>query len=113
MIAIEGQKIIYFRMEYREGIMHMNEIYFLKNIKYEIRCPICGDNYQHHLSHAEVRDGEDSYNAEPVVRGDVISILFHGECGHVWELCLGFHKGETLIFVKTEDVNVSERIRFC
>ena len=89
------------------------EIRFLKNNKYEIRCPICEENYQHHLSHAEVRDGEDSYKAEPVVRGDVITIPFHGECGHVWELCLGFHKGDTWVFVKTEDINVSARIKVC
>lgn len=89
----------------------MQEIRFLKSSKYGICCPICGGNYQHHLSHAEVRDGEDSYRAESVVRGDVISIPFHGECGHVWELCLGFHKGNTWIFVKTEDINVSERIK--
>ena len=91
--------------------MEMDPINFKKDHEYEITCPVCGGNYQHSLPDAiKVKDGQDDYKAERNVRGDVISIPFHGECGHVWELCLGFHKGNTLVFVKTEDVYVSRRV---
>lgn len=85
-------------------------VLFKDDIHYEIQCPVCGYNYQHHLSSAEVKDGEDAYKAERCVRGDVISIPMQGECGHVWELCIGFHKGNSLIFVKTGDVYVGKSI---
>ena len=86
--------------------MEIYPISFKKNCQYEIICPICGFNYQHHFSKASVKYGKDNYEAQAHVRGDVISIPFSGECGHVWELCLGFHKGDTFVFVRTEDVNV-------
>jgi len=86
--------------------MDLFPISFKKHYEYEIACPVCGCNYQHHFSRVSIR----AAGREGSVKGDVISIPFHGECGHVWELCLGFHKGNTLIFVKTEDVCVESRL---
>ncbi len=63
-----------------------------------IHCPVCGFNYQHADGVTEV-DGGDMYEAGWGGRGDLIRIPFWGECGHTWDLCLGFHKGDTFLFV--------------
>jgi hypothetical protein len=60
-------------------------------------CPICGSNYQHSNDPFTV-DGQDSYKAW-CGRGDLIVIPFWGECGSSWELCIGFHKGDSVAFV--------------
>ena len=32
-------------------------------------------------------------------RGHCIVIPIEGECGHVWNICIGFHKGQNFMFV--------------
>ena len=33
-------------------------------------------------------------------RGDVLRVQWWCEGGHAWEVCFGFHKGETVCFVE-------------
>lgn len=57
-----------------------------------IACPVCGSTYQH-SGEAQRVEGWGG-------RGDLLVIPMEGECGHRWELCFGFHKGETFGFVR-------------
>ncbi|HKP51605.1 MAG TPA: hypothetical protein VJ183_03030 [Chloroflexia bacterium] len=65
----------------------------------DLHCPVCGHEYNHPLDPIRI-DGEDSYKAGWPGRGDLLLIPVEGECGHLWELCIGFHKGQTAIFVR-------------
>ena len=64
-----------------------------------VKCPVCGSEY---VSVANMREvsGEDSYKAGWWGRGDLNVIGFVGECGHEFELCFGFHKGNTAAFCR-------------
>lgn len=59
-------------------------------------CPICKYEYNH-IGEVEKHHGKDSYQAWEG-RGDLIKIFMECENGHRWNLCLGFHKGNTYIF---------------
>jgi hypothetical protein len=65
-----------------------------------VLCPKCGDEYVQ-LSEPTIIEGKDAYATKTGVRGDVIKI--EGKCagGHRFDLCLGYHKGETFIFAQT------------
>lgn len=52
----------------------------------------------HALGQPVIASGEDSYRAWDG-RGDVTAVQMAGECGHNWTLCIGFHKGESFLFV--------------
>lgn len=67
----------------------------------DLKCPICESNYQHMSEPAYV--ASDSYDAGWIGRGSLITIPMWGECGSKWEICLGFHKGNTAIFIKALD----------
>jgi hypothetical protein len=64
----------------------------------KIKCPVCGGNFSHTLDITR-RPGEDRAGSAWAGRGNVDVIEFEGECGHYWALCLGFHKGETYMFM--------------
>ena len=74
-----------------------------------LNCPICASSgssigpidYQH-FDKPEYNDGLDHYKAW-IGRGDLIRIPFWGECGHRWFLCVGFHKGQSFVFVEEGD----------
>jgi hypothetical protein len=66
-----------------------------------LRCPVCSDTYQHVSSASWQRiSGRDDYEAGWGGRGDLAVVPIWGECEHRWELCFGFHKGETFCFVR-------------
>jgi hypothetical protein len=46
-------------------------------------------------------DSGDRYRAGWSGRGDLLVVPVEGECGHNWEVCFGFHKGETILFART------------
>lgn len=69
-----------------------------------LACPICNFGYNH-PGKPEVVAGNDNYDTKMGVRGDVIIIPFVGECGHNWELCIGFHKGNTFIFARKVEMS--------
>ena len=73
--------------------------YWGDDVTCNIRCPICGFEYQHCLT-PQVADSQDSYEAHWGGRGDLIVIPVWGECGSEWEMCFGFHKGVTGTFVR-------------
>lgn len=68
----------------------------------DLKCPVCGQNYQHAGTPGTYLS-DDNYRADWSGRGDLIVIPIHGECGHSWEMCLGFHKGNTTIFARVHD----------
>jgi hypothetical protein len=64
-----------------------------------VKCPVCGSEYVSVSNMREV-SGEDNYKAGWLGRGDLNVIGFSGECGHEFELCFGFHKGNTAAFCR-------------
>ena len=62
-------------------------------------CPICKGEYNH--VHAPyLKDGGDNYEAKWNGRGDLVVIPMSGECCSEWEVCIGFHKGNSSIFAR-------------
>lgn len=68
----------------------------------DIKCPICAFEYQS-AGTPVVEPGNDAYEASWEGRGDLLIIPFLCEDGHKWELCFGFHKGMTGVFVRYEE----------
>lgn len=64
-----------------------------------LKCPACGFENSH-FENPETIDGKDGYAANWGGRGDLIVIPMWSECGHKWEICIGFHKGYSGIFVR-------------
>jgi len=64
-----------------------------------ITCPLCAHNYVH-FEHPTYYNGDDDYKTQSGVRGDLILIPFWGECGHVFNVCVGYHKGNSYIFTQ-------------
>lgn len=78
-----------------------------------ITCPYCGYDYNHPME-PNIINGEDDYKADWGGRGDLIVIPFMGECGHNWELCIGFHKGQAFAFARMnwkDTESPSEQVR--
>lgn len=71
-----------------------------------LQCPLCRDTYQH-TDTPQTIAGNDNYAAGWEGRGDLLMIPIEGECGHLWEICFGFHKGETFVFVRVGSVRVT------
>jgi hypothetical protein len=65
-----------------------------------LRCPVCHDTYQHTMRTPKPIDAEDNYQAGWGGRSELLLIPVEGVCGHLWEICLGFHKGETFASVR-------------
>lgn len=59
-----------------------------------LHCPVCGCEWTHvtppHLSYGEKWGGNAELAVSPV----------WSECGSVWQVCIGFHKGESVIFTR-------------
>ena len=62
-------------------------------------CPCCGSEFNH-TRPPYIKDGSDNYEAKWHGRGDLNIMPMWGECGSEWELCVGFHKGNSPIFVR-------------
>lgn len=60
-----------------------------------IRCPVCGHNNSH-TGDAKFLSSDERKAWDG--RGSCITIEFEGECGHEWNLCIGYHKGENFVF---------------
>ncbi|HZY56315.1 MAG TPA: hypothetical protein VFE09_00800 [Rubrobacteraceae bacterium] len=61
--------------------------------------PVCGSTNQHTGEPQTVSIG--TYESGWGGRGSLLIGPVEGECGHLWEMCFGFHKGETFAFVRT------------
>jgi hypothetical protein len=62
-------------------------------------CPVCRNTNQHTGEPQTVSIGD--YEAGWGGRGSLLVVPVEGECGHLWEMCFGFHKRETFAFVRT------------
>lgn len=67
-----------------------------------LTCPVCGQSYNH-IEPPYLIDGADNYQADWGGRGDLAVIPVWGECGSKWEVCIGFHKGESAIFARLKE----------
>jgi hypothetical protein len=67
---------------------------------YAIHCPRCGFDYTHTTDTPVTEDAKDNYEASWQGRGDLLRVPFLCENGHEFELCFGFHKGQTLVFAR-------------
>jgi hypothetical protein len=67
----------------------------------ELLCPICHENFND-ISTPRLEHGNDNYEAW-MGRGDCAVVPMSCEYGHEWELCVGFHKGESFLFARKED----------
>lgn len=64
---------------------------------YLIHCPYCDLEFNHTGTFRKEL-GKDDYQASWWGRGDLIVIPMQCENGHMWELCVGFHKGQLYMF---------------
>lgn len=60
-------------------------------------CPVCSFPFNH-IGDPLRRPGDDDYQAWQG-RGDLVVIPMTGECRSEWDICFGFHKGESYSFV--------------
>lgn len=65
----------------------------------QVACPICHYDYVHPYF-TECIDGGDNYKADWWGRGDLYKIHFWAECGSEFQLCFGYHKGQTFCFYR-------------
>ena len=80
---------------------------FLMEEKSRMRCPNCNSDYVK-FARCVMIPGNDSYDAHPNVRGDVIRL--HGECEECdpgFTLFLGFHKGMTFMWAEAQQQEVN------
>lgn len=63
-------------------------------------CPVCfSENV--HFGKPVFKDGNDNYEADWGGRGSLIHIpMISEQCDHAWEICFGFHKGDTKFFYR-------------
>lgn len=78
-----------------------------REYKHMLACPKCGFEYNHFAGIDDLLGWEsrEDMTEESLIgvqhwggRGDGHSILLEGECGHMWRLNLGFHKGNISIW---------------
>lgn len=67
---------------------------FVGNPEQNLKCPVCGLEFVHFDRPLYV-EGHDNYEADWEGKGDLIVIPMWCENGHLWEMCFGFHKGNT------------------
>lgn len=78
-----------------------NEDYYFPHPEFTpLLCPVCGFNCNH-IGEIRTIPGNDGYEAW-YGRGDLTVIPYSGECGSEWEICFGFHKGVSSIFVRVK-----------
>lgn len=65
-----------------------------------LTCPVCGC-MNVHLASVKTKEGFDSYATKTGVKGDVTTLTFYGECGSVFEINYGFHKGHLFLWPDT------------
>jgi hypothetical protein len=80
-------------------IAHDDDVWYGRPQFKRLVCPVCSDTFQHVETWQRI-EGRDNYEAGWGGRGDLIVVPIWGECEHRWELCFGFHKGETFGFVR-------------
>lgn len=79
-------------------VLEMSNFHLREELYSLLVCPVCSGEYNH-IGEPRKLMGNDSYDAWQG-RGDLLAIPFNGECGSDWEICFGFHKGNTNAFVR-------------
>ena len=64
-----------------------------------ILCPYCDFDYNH-TGTIKTIESHDDYAAGWWGRGDLIVIAMQCEEQHMWEMCIGFHKGNLYTFAR-------------
>ena len=64
-----------------------------------LKCPVCAFDYTH-VEPPYLKDGGDNYEAGWNGRGDLAVVPVWSECGSKWQVCIGFHKGQSAIFTR-------------
>lgn len=59
-------------------------------------CPVCLEEYSHGKEGYTL--SSDQYKAW-AGRGSCTIFPFEGECGHAWNVCIGYHKGQNYLFI--------------
>ena len=70
--------------------------------KWHLTCPVCNFNYSH-MEPPQFTDGGDNYLAGWGGRGDLAVVPMWSECASKWEVCIGFHKGQSAIFTRVTE----------
>lgn len=81
-----------------DQVLHASHFFGAEDLYSLLVCPVCAGIYNHHEAPVK-SESQDDYKAW-TGRGDLLVIPLWGECGSQWEICLGFHKGETSAFVR-------------
>jgi len=89
-----------------------------------LRCPVCGDEWSHVQAVYTLLGGDESeglYRGSHLVaretpyRRDALAVRVHGEtCGHMWDVVLQQHKGNTFVridVVGSSAMGTKERTR--
>jgi hypothetical protein len=79
--------------------LNINKSLWDDGITSDLKCPGCEHPHQHLLKPAFI-DGNDSYEAHWGGKGDLVIVPIESECGSKWEICFGFHKGTTSLFIQ-------------
>lgn len=77
----------------------------------KLLCPSCDFDYIH-ADKAQVVKGEDNYKAWHG-RGDLIVIDAWCENGHQFQICFGFHKGQTYAYIDNIKETPSHKLSEC
>lgn len=67
----------------------------------QVLCPVCDFDYTE-FTGVERIASRDNYEAGWSGRGDLIRIHMQCEAGHVFDICVGFHKGNTHVFTEVK-----------
>lgn len=70
-----------------------------------LKCPICGFEWTH--LGVPVMLATDNGRAWGG-RGNCLVIPVNGECGHSWNICIGYHKGQNFIFIEADRVETRD-----
>jgi hypothetical protein len=66
-----------------------------------MQCPTCGDTHVHTVEPRLIDSGDKWGGAAGWPgRGSMLVVPVEGECGHRFDICFGFHKGATSMFVR-------------
>ena len=68
-------------------------------LRHKVVCPVCGYDYAR-FTGVRLVSSNNRYEAGWGGRGDLLVVQFEGECRHEWEICFGFHKGQTFAFAR-------------
>lgn len=70
----------------------------------KLKCVVCGNSLVQPGDPTTILSDDRPRGAGWPGRGWLVIIPIEGECGHSFEVCLGFHKGDTVIFARPKQL---------